>query len=61
MTFNDLCKGFDFPDYAQEFLRRNDKYRTEYGQLEVAGSSPEIAIRSAEMARSWGLEFPFPA
>lgn len=49
---------FDFPDYAQEFLRRNREYRAQYRDLVEARSLNLNAKESAEMAHFWGLEFP---
>lgn len=45
--------GFDFSDFAQEFLRRNRDYHDEFAR---AGSARSLAGRRA--ARSWGLAFP---
>lgn len=50
--------SLDFPDYAQEFLRRNQDYKRQYSDLQAereAGLRPSVLQR---MARSWDLEFP---
>ncbi|WP_417819092.1 transcriptional regulator domain-containing protein [Tritonibacter scottomollicae] len=55
---NDRTGGFDFSEFAQEFLRRNPAYRQQYARIASNGG---VAARSAacrRMARSWGLEFP---
>lgn len=50
--------AFDFADFAQEFLRRNQAYRREYTAIEkLAGQDPS-APSCQEMARAWGLVFP---
>jgi hypothetical protein len=50
--------NFDFADFAQEFLRRNEAYRQEYAAIaELIQQDPTAPI-SREMARSWGLVFP---
>ena len=41
----------DFPDFAQEFLRRNPDYRAQQAQ-DLRGSDTE------QLARTWGLHFP---
>ena len=49
----------DRPGFAQEFLRRNPRYRSDYRNLMGArrGSTPEREV----MARRWGLCFPLLA
>jgi len=46
----------DFPGFAQEFLRRNPRYRAEYRDLMTAGRNRK-PVRQEEMARRWGLSF----
>lgn len=41
----------DFPDFAQEFLRRNADYRA---QQAAASPGPD----TEQLARTWGLHFP---
>lgn len=41
----------DFPDFAQEFLRRNAEYRAQHA---AASRDADIEKRS----RAWGLHFP---
>lgn len=41
----------DFPDFAQEFLRRNVEYRAQHAQARQV-NQPE------QLARTWGLHFP---
>ncbi|SNT09399.1 transcriptional regulator domain-containing protein [Sphingopyxis indica] len=46
----------DFPDFAQEFLRRNLEYCRDYKNVM---SDPEGDPKAQEvMARRWGLCFP---
>lgn len=48
---------FDFLDFAQEFLRRNVSYQTEFVRLSK-GLPPRFeSAEFRKMARSWGLEF----
>ena len=47
---------FDFPGYAQEFLRRSQDYRRDYESL-MSDRDPDPASQE-EMARRWGLCFP---
>lgn len=41
----------DFPDFAQEFLRRNAEYRAQYA---TASREPD----TEKLSRTWGLHFP---
>jgi hypothetical protein len=50
--------GFDFPDFAQEFLRRNPDYQLQYKENVQTGSQGIDQLTQKEMARQWGLEFP---
>ncbi|EZP68890.1 hypothetical protein BV96_04124 [Sphingomonas paucimobilis] len=49
----------DKPGFAQEFLRRNPRYRSDYRNVMRArrGSTVEQEV----MARRWGLAFPLRA
>lgn len=48
-------QNLDFPGFAQEFLRRNSAYRSDY---EASRSGPVAEPASEEvMARRWGLCF----
>lgn len=47
---------FDFPGYAQEFLRRSQDYRRDYEKL-MSDRDPNPALQEG-MARRWGLCFP---
>lgn len=50
----------DFPGFAQEFLRRNPRYRAEYRAVMKTGRSRDLE-REEEMARRWGLSFSMRA
>lgn len=50
----------DFPGFAQEFLRRNPRYRAEYRAVMKSGRSRDLE-REEEMARRWGLSFSLSA
>ncbi|MFL0671905.1 MAG: transcriptional regulator domain-containing protein [Erythrobacter sp.] len=41
----------DFPDFAQEFLRRNTAYRAQHAEALRSGDA-------GQLARTWGLHFP---
>ncbi len=49
----------DKPGFAQEFLRRNPHYRSDYQHImrSERGSTSEQEV----MARRWGLAFPLRA
>lgn len=51
-NYGDQFAGYERPDFAQEFLRRNPQYIAE---VESAGSD-ETALK--EVAARWGLTFP---
>jgi len=52
---------FDHMDFAQEFLRRNPAYEAQYRNI-VNGYEQHVAWdENMKMARSWGLEFPYPS
>src|SRR5690606_9392585 len=46
-------------EYAQEFLRRNPRYRAVYRK--VARTLDQTAPEQEVMARRWGLSFPVSA
>ena len=52
-------RPLSFAEYAQEFLRRNPRYRAAYRNIAptLDRSEPEREV----MARRWGLGFPLPA
>jgi hypothetical protein len=41
----------DFPDFAQEFLRRNSVYRAQHAAALRGGDA-------GQLAQTWGLHFP---
>ncbi len=54
---NRCFDDFDFLDFAQEFLRRNAHYQSEFVRL-CNGIQPKLESKDfMKMARSWGLEF----
>lgn len=54
---NRCFDDFDFLDFAQEFLRRNAHYQSEFVSL-CNGMPPELESKDFRiMARFWGLEF----
>lgn len=48
-----------FAEYAQEFLRRNPRYRAAYRQ--VARVPDRTAPEQEVMGLRWGLRFPLPS
>lgn len=51
----------DLPGFAQEFLRRNPRYRADHHTV-MRLSTREGATQAREvMARKWGLSFPLCA
>lgn len=50
--------GFDFSDFAQEFLRRNPAYRDQFVRASRLGSGTTHSVAARRSARAWGLEFP---
>lgn len=50
-------RDLDFAGFAQEFLRRNPAYRSDYRAMlrAIAGSARTVAPEV--MARRWGLRF----
>jgi hypothetical protein len=51
----------DLPGFAQEFLRRNPRYRVDHRKV-TRLAAREGGTRAREvMARPWGLSFPLPA
>ncbi len=51
-------RRFDFPDFAQEFLRRNPDYQLQYKENMQACSQGTDRLGQLAMAHHWGLEFP---
>lgn len=49
-------ESLDFVGFAQEFLRRNPRYRADYSWAAPAPGT--IGQREEEIARTWGLIFP---
>ena len=51
----------DFPDFAQEFLRRNPCYRAEFKASQANPKMKGINYRRnmEVLARRWGMIFPF--
>jgi len=47
----------DLPGFAQEFLRRNPRYRAEHRALPILPPGHASPAREV-MARRWGLSFP---
>ncbi|MGV2497579.1 transcriptional regulator domain-containing protein [Pelagerythrobacter aerophilus] len=50
--------GFDFSDFAQEFLRRNPDYRTQFVRFDRGNTGTTQSLAARRSARPWGLEFP---
>ena len=50
-------EGFDYSDFAQEFLRRNPEYRAEFVRLHNGNNGATQSLAARRRARSWGLEF----
>ena len=55
-TGSNELESFDFLDFAQEFLRRNLKYRAQFSELTEAKPLNPVASRSVRMADYWGLD-----
>lgn len=54
-------QALDFAGFAQEFLRRNPTYRSEYAAIMHSPETDRTTAALEAMARSWGLRFPlFP-
>lgn len=51
----------DLAGFAQEFLRRNPRYRADYGKIAHGDTSPRSIAAQESMAHRWGLSFPFSA
>ncbi|ADZ72753.1 transcriptional regulator domain-containing protein [Polymorphum gilvum] len=52
----DFIDEIDSPDIAWEWLRRNEKYQTDYRS--VVGDTSGDAPATARRINSWGLSFP---
>lgn len=57
----DQYEGYDLADFAQEFLRRNPEYRSQYFRLGSLPRRSPTSRRCREMAQGWGLRFSVPA
>lgn len=53
-------RELDFPGYAQEFLRRNPKYRNQLVQMAASIDEGAPPVLQEVVAREWGLNFPCP-
>ena len=51
-------QALDFAGFAQEFLRRNPTYRSEYNAVMYGSEGDHTTTVQEAMARSWGLDFP---
>ena len=54
-------RALDYAEFAQEFLRRNPRYRAEFEVAMRAPPGPAGDRVREEMARPWGLAFPVSA
>lgn len=54
-------RALDYAEFAQEFLRRNPRYRCEFEVAMRAPPGPAGDRVREEMARPWGLAFPVSA
>lgn len=52
-----LPHDLDFTGFAQEFLRRNPRYRAAYEHIIQADDGLPQIVKLEEMARLWGLAF----
>lgn len=50
--------ALDLAGFAQEFLRRNTRYRSDYRTIMRPHADAAIGPEQEDMARSWGLSFP---
>lgn len=48
----------DLAGFAQEFLRRNPRYRSDYRKIARCDASPRSIAEQESMAHRWGLSFP---
>lgn len=48
------------PGFAQEFLRRNPRYRQDYAHMarRIAAGAVSEDVATADLACRWGLSFP---
>jgi hypothetical protein len=53
----------DYADFAQEFLRRNDRYGKDHSETEgrISEHPANAATEQEGLARRWGLSFPRPS
>lgn len=54
-------RALDYAEFAQEFLRRNPRYRAQFEVAMRAPPGPAGDRVREEMARPWGLAFPVSA
>ena len=54
-------QALDFAGFAQEFLRRNPIYRSEYMAVMRDPAGDRTTPAKETMARFWGLSFPMCA
>jgi hypothetical protein len=57
----DAMKRLERPGFAAEFLRRSPRYRTDYARTlrRIAAGAVSEDRATADLARRWGLHFPF--
>lgn len=53
----DICAKHDLADFAQEFLRRNCRYRQQFGAISLSQEAGDQTGRMRRLARMWGLDF----
>ncbi|WP_081798992.1 transcriptional regulator domain-containing protein [Novosphingobium resinovorum] len=53
--------ALDFAGFAQEFLRRNPVYRSQYAAVTRGSEGRRTGTAQEVMARFWGLSFPLCA
>ena len=53
----------DYADFAQEFLRRNERYERDHSATErrIAKRPTSAKNEKEGLARRWGMSFPRPA
>lgn len=51
-------QALDFAGFAQEFLRRNPTYRSQYETMMRGPEGDRTTPERETMARYWGLDFP---
>jgi hypothetical protein len=53
----DSCARHDLADFAQEFLRRNYRYRQQFSAISLSQEAGDQTGRMRGLARMWGLDF----